>query len=273
MRTLCLAIACAITLTIGSSASAQDANDEQARRAFEAGRQAFSAGDYETALYQFRQAYELSERHELLYNIAQSLDRLRRDEETLRTLREYLERVPNTRSRSEVEARIRVLERMLAEQQQEDESERAEREQREREIAERERATEEARRRAEESQQASRPPLHPAAFITCIGLGLAGGGVAVWSGLETMSLRDSYMESDDYEEARGFYDDAQTFQTVTNVLIFSSAALGAAAIVMLFFTDWGGGPSSTEEAPAEASVIPMLTADRDGVLLGASGRF
>ena len=90
--------------------------DEAARLTFESAREAYAAGDYETALRRFQQAYELSGRPGLLYNIAQALDRLRRDEETVEYLRRYLREAPDARNRDEVEARIAVLDRAIAEQ-------------------------------------------------------------------------------------------------------------------------------------------------------------
>ncbi len=252
-------------------------NDVIARRAFEAGREAFAAGDYDTALQRFREAYELSHRSELLYNIAQSLDRLRRDQETLETLRRYLEEVPNSRSRSEVEARISVLERMLERERTEEEQRRQAEElaRLERERLERLRQEQERRHREEAQQTASsRPPLHPAFALTAAGLALAGGGVAVWSGLETLSLHDRYTAaaSAPFEERKQLYDDGTLYQTITNVLIFSSAALAGTAIVMLVFTDWGGEPA-TESAPAATTWLPTLSIDPNGAMVGAVGRF
>jgi tetratricopeptide (TPR) repeat protein len=257
MRTLMVLV---LTGFVAASAAAQEdgaGTDDVARRAFEAGRVAFAAGDYDVALQRFREAYEMSHRPGLLYNIAQSLDRLRRDEEALATLRQYLEEVPNTRSRSEVEARIRVLERMT-EQRREEEARHAREAQ--------ERNTEQ--RQEETPPPPSRPPLHPALAIVAGGLALAGGGLAIWTGLETLSRRDAYMAATAYDVALARYNEGQTFQLVTNVLIISSAALAVGAVVMLFFTDWGGS------APADqASLLPTFALGPDGFTAGALGRF
>lgn len=275
-----------LLVALAAPASAQDAqpdqdaqaaeNDRVARRAFEAGRQAFAAGDYETALIRFREAYELSHRSELLYNIAQSLDRLRRDEETLQTLRQYLQEVPSSRSRAEVEARIRVLEQMVqrdqeqeAQRQQAEELARAERERLERLRQEHERL----RQESEAQAAAQRPPLHPALALTVAGLALAGGGVAVWTGLETLSLHDRYLVSNNQDEIDRLHGDGMTYQTATNVLIFSSAGLAAAAFIMLFFTDWGGEAAPSDGTSTQTSWMPTLQVGSDGASLGAVGRF
>lgn len=83
--------------------------DEEARSLFEAGRTAFAAGRFDAALTRFRDAYELSGRPELLYNIGSAADRLRRDAEALEAFRGYLAARPNAPNRLEVESRIDVL--------------------------------------------------------------------------------------------------------------------------------------------------------------------
>ncbi|MCA9578886.1 MAG: hypothetical protein KC668_25825, partial [Myxococcales bacterium] len=79
-----------IVLTVSAPAFAQgeQPDDEEqaslegeARASFDAGQRAFSAMRYEQALTYFRLAYEASPHPELLYNIALSADRLRRDAE------------------------------------------------------------------------------------------------------------------------------------------------------------------------------------------------
>lgn len=88
---------------------------EEARDAFEAGRAAFAAGQYESALDHFERAYAITPAPELLYNIGQSADRLREDERALEAFRGYLDALPEAEDRAAVEARIVALERTLAE--------------------------------------------------------------------------------------------------------------------------------------------------------------
>ena len=64
-------------------ASPSGPRETEARALFEAGRQAFTDGRFEDALQRFSQSYELSHRAELLFNIGQAADRLRRDAEAL----------------------------------------------------------------------------------------------------------------------------------------------------------------------------------------------
>jgi hypothetical protein len=84
--------------------------DQQARSLFEKGRQAYGDGQYRDAWAYFHQAYQLSGRPELLYNIGQTADRLGQDADALRAFRMYIERLPAAPNRHDVENRIRALE-------------------------------------------------------------------------------------------------------------------------------------------------------------------
>jgi tetratricopeptide (TPR) repeat protein len=93
-----------------ADAPAPSADDEVARGLFQAGKAAYEAGKYEDALSFFEQAHARSGRPQLLFNIGQAADRLRRDEKALEAFRAYLAQVPDAANRIEVEARVRQLE-------------------------------------------------------------------------------------------------------------------------------------------------------------------
>ena len=256
-----VALAFALALLAGStSAAAQDSNDQQldeaARLTFESAREAFVAGDYENALARFRQAYQLSQRPGLLYNIAQTLDRLRRDEETLQALRDYLAAAPDAANRSEVEARIRVLERAIAD----------------RPVVTT--TTTSNGTTTTTVTPAPRDPLaivHPAVFITLGGLALASGAVTIWAGLETMSLNDQYLAATTPQTAEPLYEDASTMQLLTNVFIGTTAAFGVAAVALAIITDWNAFGGSSDRAGV--SIAPRFAFGPDGVSLGLGGSF
>lgn len=89
--------------------------EAEARALFEAGRNAFEDGRFDAALQRFREAYELSHRPQLLYNIGQAADRLRHDAEAVRAFEQYLELVPDAPTRRRVELRLEALRRLMAE--------------------------------------------------------------------------------------------------------------------------------------------------------------
>lgn len=100
----------------GAQAAARtDASDEVARGLFQAGKAAYEAGNYADALSFFEQAHARSGRPQLLFNVGQAADRLRQDDKALEAFRAYLAALPDAPNRGEVEARIRALERAVAE--------------------------------------------------------------------------------------------------------------------------------------------------------------
>jgi tetratricopeptide (TPR) repeat protein len=117
-----VALAAMGAASLGASpAVAQDASadvavgrDDEARAIFQAGRDAYARGEYAEALVAFRNAYELSGRAELQFNIGQAADRLRHDREAVSAFEAYLQAVPDASNRVEVEARLRVLRSEIA---------------------------------------------------------------------------------------------------------------------------------------------------------------
>jgi tetratricopeptide (TPR) repeat protein len=98
-----------------SNAAPAGGEDAEARSLFEAGRTAYDEGRYDNALRYFQQAYELSGRPELLFNVGSAADRLRRDDEALAAFEAYLEARPGADNRRAVEARIAVLREEVSE--------------------------------------------------------------------------------------------------------------------------------------------------------------
>jgi len=88
--------------------------DEEARGLFQAGRAAYERGRFGDALNYFQQAFELSGRPQLLYNVAQAADKLRLDETALAAFSRYLDETPDALNREQVEQRIRMLEEVIS---------------------------------------------------------------------------------------------------------------------------------------------------------------
>ena len=138
----------------------EEARDTQARELFEQGRAAFTAARFAEALDLFRQAYALSERHALLYNIGQAADRLRLDRDALEAFDRYLAEIPDAENRIEVETRIGVLRETIAR----DEQLRAD--------------------AARPVQVTADSPIEEQGWLwALVGLGVAGAGVGVAAGL------------------------------------------------------------------------------------------
>lgn len=147
--------------------------DELARATFLAAHTAFEDGRYEDALAGFRRAYELSGRHQLLFNVGTTADRLRREVEALEAFTIYVRENPNAGNRREVEARMRVLERSVEQRRASD----REKEEERRRAAEAERALVELHQsRAEDGDRGGMSVRGRRALIattTIVGVGVA----------------------------------------------------------------------------------------------------
>ena len=138
----------------GAQAQSGSDGDAEARVHFEAGSLYYETERYEEALDEFSEAYRLSGRSPLLYNMGQALERLERHGEALDRFSEYLEAVPDSPMRAEVEERIVRLRALHAEWQRSMAAQRqAER------LARSEAEAEEAQRREEEARIAAEAEL------------------------------------------------------------------------------------------------------------------
>ena len=88
-------------------AAAQVPPKQQAHEAYEAGKQAFLAGDYDRALERFEYAYMLDNAPTLLYNLGRAAEEGGYREKTVRYFELYLARNPKADDRADVEARMR----------------------------------------------------------------------------------------------------------------------------------------------------------------------
>jgi tetratricopeptide (TPR) repeat protein len=103
---------CALWLSAVPSAQAQsgvEASEAQARRSFEAGRDAYDRGRFEQALRHFEYAYALSHHPELLFNIARAAEAEDRRERAVEAYESYLRALPQADNREFVEARLERL--------------------------------------------------------------------------------------------------------------------------------------------------------------------
>ncbi len=90
-------------------------SDAEARGLFLAGQAAYSEARYADALRHFQRSYELSGRPDLLYNVAQAADRLRRDDIAIAAFEAYLHFSPTAERRREVESRLAILRARIGE--------------------------------------------------------------------------------------------------------------------------------------------------------------
>jgi len=222
---------------------------------FESARTAFDDGDYETALERFRQAYAASPRPALLFNIATSADRLRRDDEALTAFEQYLAAEPDVENRTQIEARIRSLRAAI-------------------EAREHVQTPDRAVDAADDRTGGGMPS---AVFLTVGGLTVVSGALAIWAGVTTLSLNSDYetyaaSPGATRGPARVLSDAASARQLLANVVLVGTAVFGVGVAVLFFLTDWGSDDDNAPRA-ARHSTTPLLSVDAQGVVAGFSQRF
>jgi tetratricopeptide (TPR) repeat protein len=117
----CLAFAAAIFWPLTSraqAAAAAPADDalNQAKSHFEAGKNAYNAGDYPTSIREFKAAEALRPSPILDFNIGLANEKLGKKRVAVKYYKRYLEGMPNATNRATVEASIADLERQIAAQ-------------------------------------------------------------------------------------------------------------------------------------------------------------
>jgi tetratricopeptide (TPR) repeat protein len=86
----------------------------QAKQHFETGRNAYNAGDYVTAIREFKQAEALRPSPILDYNIGLANEKLGKRRVALKYYKRYLELQPNAANKAEVDQKIQSLEASIA---------------------------------------------------------------------------------------------------------------------------------------------------------------
>ncbi|MEC7525640.1 MAG: hypothetical protein VYE22_37505 [Myxococcota bacterium] len=263
----------AAALTFGSAtlAAAQDeAEDrqhlpladqgaqERARLHFQAGASYYEAGSYEDALREWRHAYELSQRPELLYNLSLAYQGMGDLENAVSHLERYLEEVHDIPNRANLELRVRNFRQRLEAEAAEAEAE-----------AEAEVVESEATLEAEaEAQVEPEPELTPAGGSgpnvgAIAGFSVAAAGVVMVAIFGSLTLvEDGNLDA----ECGGGCDasavsDLQTFALLTDIG-FGVALAGAAVGALLLLV---GGDDGAESQ--SASLQPWVGRDSGGAVL------
>ncbi len=247
----CSTVALAATILCAAVAQAQKPDPSEIERGkahYQAGASYFAEARYEDALREFNEAYRLSKRPPLLFNISLCQERVGRLDDAVASLERYLKEDPAISDRSVVEARLHNL-----------------REQKVRADAAKEPAPPPA---------PAPPPVEPARPRRRLFTWIAGAlGVAAFAGVLAAQLvakndRDQLQSMCDAQGNCGFAS-AQSLIDGGRAAVYASYALiavGTAALatgVVLFFVE-GRAP-----AQAHASLAPWLAPGGGGLALDA----
>ncbi len=106
LRPMPKALAVAALLSLAASARADRADDEIARAHFATGVSYYDSGRYDSAVKEFREAYRLSHRPLLLFNIARAYEKMGDAGRASGYYRRYLESEPSTNERTDIELKL-----------------------------------------------------------------------------------------------------------------------------------------------------------------------
>lgn len=213
--------------------------ENQAREAFERGRIHYDNGDFARAAGAFEEAYKLSGREGLLYNLYLAYRDANEQEKAAEALRNYLAKVEVIENRAQLEARLKALEAGIA-QRKADDAREAEAQRR----AEEQHTQAEAQRTAQKTGPASAPAPAPVEdkkwWLTPVIVMAAGGALMVGSlptGLMANS-KSKKLENECDEEPcdaslKSTADSGKTLAVVTDVLLFGGLATVAVGGVLM----------------------------------------
>lgn len=237
------------------------ASDKLAREHYLRGERYYAEGDYEAAIPEFQEAYDLSGRPKLLFNLANTHERLGNYEEALEVLRRYAKTVPEFEHDS-VARRIRNLEKRADEK------------------AQRVRDATPPPRPITPTSETSPTPLQtnlettqpkPAASTPTLGWVLVGTGVALAAGGATSGVLALRARNDAEalcqqgrcpEGAQGSIDNDKLYSAVSDIGIGLGATTAIVGLILVWRHDEGG-----EQSPVSASV------QANGINLSYSGSF
>ncbi len=254
----------------GERAGDAEADDARARTHFESGRSYFEVGNYERALEEFQQAYELSGRAVLLINIANCQERLGRWAEAADTVDRYAATLEaESGERATLARRAESLRARAAEREAQEEAQRA---QLERARAEREAHTAEPGGPSgaggpSASSGASDGLLVPA----IVAFGVAGVAAISWGTLGGLALSEqSRVESGcgaTVSCSPSEVADMDAFALGADVSMSIALVAAVAGAVMLIADPPRGGASSES---AGLRVAPWADALSAGIALGGT---
>jgi len=210
--------------------------DDEARKRFELGRKFYEAGRFSEAAQDFAEAYRLSERPQLLYNVYVANRDAGRWPEAAVALRGYLEKVPDAPDRVTLEARLKSIEQQVAQQE--------------------ERARTDEERKRQDAERAAVPPKKSIVPWVLMGTGgalLVGSAITGGLSLKTSGELDDACENDGKLCPAGKRSDINSLRAlaVTTDVLWS---VGAVTLVTGLVLKLTGVLDESRERPVTANV-------------------
>jgi tetratricopeptide (TPR) repeat protein len=116
VKKLALSLICVLALAAGAAADPTPDSAADAKRLYQEGNTHFNLGEYDKAAENFKEAYRLSKKPLLLYNVAQAYRLGHEPDKALTFYKNFLNSMPDAENRAEVEQYIKDLEALVASQ-------------------------------------------------------------------------------------------------------------------------------------------------------------
>jgi tetratricopeptide (TPR) repeat protein len=233
--------------------------EEMARQHFQLGRAQYQSGQFREAASSFEQAYALSKREVLWYNIYLAHRDAGANKQSAIALRNYLERVPELENRAQLEARLESLDRIVAqeEQREREASERATAEQQAAASAESEQASEapvEAVQPTESSKPEESPSILPFVLMGTGGAMVIGGVVVgAMASSKHSELEEKCGDGPCDRSLKSLADEGKTLALTADIMLFGGLAVAGTGAV-LWLLDSTADSSSEEQEPVRAAL-------------------
>jgi tetratricopeptide (TPR) repeat protein len=248
-------------------ASPAASTEVQAREAFERGRIHYDNGEFAKASLAFEEAYKLSGREGLLYNLYLAYRDANEQEKAAEALRQYLARVEVIENRAQLEARLKALDEGIAQRKAAEAAEAAERERTAAAAAAPVAAASQAPGQAE--------PAAPGRWwlvpVTVMGAGgaLMLGSIAtgVMANNKAKELEDGCDGNMCTSDLKSTADSGKTMAIVTDVLLFGGLATAAVGGVLLLLK------KPKKDARADTAPEARFACTRAGCAGGVALRF
>jgi tetratricopeptide (TPR) repeat protein len=255
--------------------AAPTGTESQAREAFERGRIHYDNGDFARASTAFEEAYRLSGREGLLYNLYLAYRDANQQEKAAEALRNYLAKVEVIENRAQLESRLKALDAGIAQRKADEAKEAEQQKQAEQQRAQHEQEMAAHKAAAAESTPAAAPADEKKWWVTPVIVMGAGGALMVGSlatGLMTSSktkeIEDKCPSGKNCDpDLKAKADSGRTLALVTDVLLFGGLATAVVGGVLMLLK------KPKDQASAKDSPQANVSCTRVGCSGSVSLRF
>jgi tetratricopeptide (TPR) repeat protein len=260
----CTALAMPASLSAQAVTPPPDSAEGRARESFSRGRIHYENGEFEAAALAFEEAYGLSGRHALLYNLYLAYRDANNQEKAAEALKNYLDRVEVIENRAQLEARLKALQEGIEAKRKQEEAQRAEAVKRV--IGEPGPET----RPDEPSEEGGRWWMVPTVVAGVGALMMAGSiPTGIMARSKQKELDDKCPDKMCDASLQATADSGKMLSYVTDGLLFGGAAVAVTGVVLLFVKK----PKADDAAATARRPAPQLACSTRGCNGSVTFRF